>query len=91
MSISSTTLNFGKYKNEILDDSLISTDEQYFRWLLKSEYVKKHPSVKDFVKSYFSNPEYVLKFGKYQNKTAAYIKSEDEKYFQWLVSNSIIA
>ena len=90
MSISPITLNFGKYKNEILDDSLISSDEQYFRWLLKSEYDKKDPAVEEYVKSYFSNPEYVLKFGKYKNKTSEYIKNEDEKYFQWLISNSII-
>ena len=80
-------INFGKYKGLNIDE-LIENDYNYIKW------VNNQPFTPDDMKAYINeklikikSPGYLMKWGKYKNKSIPVINELDKFYIEWLKTN----
>lgn len=60
----------------------------YCKWLLNQPFTPDE--IKEYISSNINVDEYILKWGKYKNKSVSYIKLFDEKYIEWLKNNKFV-
>lgn len=86
-----TILKFGKHKGKKLSD-LVKSEQSYCRWLSNQSTFLDEESKKYLEQQIrqFGDDEYVMRWGKYKNKTVNWIHQCDEEYFQWLLSNQYV-
>jgi uncharacterized protein (DUF3820 family) len=90
--MSDTLITFGKYRDKEISD-IYESDVGYAKWLYTQELILgSKPEIKEFLRSKFegSDMSYVMRFGKYKNKTINWIKSNDPKYIDWLQKNEYV-
>jgi uncharacterized protein (DUF3820 family) len=90
--MNNTIITFGKYKNKEIAEVYVS-DLGYTKWLYTQELILgSKPGIKEFLRSKFegSDMSYVMRFGKYKNKTIVWIKNNDPKYIDWLQKNEYV-
>lgn len=87
-----TIITFGKYKGKEIAE-VYENDFGYVKWLYTQELILgSKPEIKEFLRSKFegSDMSYVMRFGKYKNKSINSIKSNDPKYIDWLKTNEFV-
>jgi len=80
ISVSSTHLSFGKYKNEALKDLCVK-DGRYLIWLLKQDWVNEETL--NGIKKVIGNV--ILNFGRHSGSTINFISETDPDYVKWLL------
>lgn len=84
-------LTFGKYKNESVDE-VFNKDPSYLNWLKTQPFIKDNKELIDYIEKKLVdfNDEYIMKWGKYKNKSLSQINEIDNKYIQWLKSSDYV-
>lgn len=77
-------LKFGKYKGETIE-VVYDLDPGYCQWLAKINSKNLTEDIKIFLKNKFNDDSsFIMRWGKYKNKSLKYINEHDRNYIHWL-------
>lgn len=77
---------FGKYKGRFITE--ITNDLSYCKWLSTQPFTSDE--IKEYITSNINVDDYIMRWGKYKNKSLSWIHEVDEKYIEWLENNDFV-
>ena len=87
-------INFGKYKeHNYTVKELFEKDPKYCQWLRNQPFVKNNEELYDELNEVLKNineDDYLMTWGKYKNKSLAWIQKIDPSYIDWLKKNQFV-
>ena len=83
-------IQFGKFKGKQIRDIIIN-EPNYSKWCLSQPFIESYPEIKQILDNEFKDKnEHFLNFGKYRNKSLAWIRENDIKYIDYLKKNEYV-
>lgn len=94
MVVEQVRINFGKYKeHNYTVKELFEKDIKYCRWLINQPFIKANNDLRFELEELLKNinaDDYLMTWGKYKNKSLAWIQKTDPSYIEWLKKNQFV-